>query len=69
MFYVRLVDLPPKVKGMVVKDGDFFTILLNSKLSREQNMQTFLHEKKHIERGDFEKYDVDQIELEAHGEE
>ena len=68
MYTVRLVDLPPKVRGMVVKDGDDLTIILNSRLSREQNMKTYLHEKRHIERGDFDKegMDVNQIEKEAH---
>jgi hypothetical protein len=69
MYKVVLADLPPKIKGMIVKEDDCFTILLNSRLSREQNMKTYLHEKKHIERGYFENGgDVDQIERDAHQE-
>lgn len=68
MYNVVLTDLPPKVRGMVVKEGDYYTILLNSRLSREQNMKTYLHEKRHIENDDFEKENVDQIERDAHQE-
>jgi hypothetical protein len=63
------MDLPPKIRGFVVRRNGEDTIVLNSRLSREQNMKTYLHEKKHIERGDFENGgDVDQIERDAHQE-
>ena len=65
---VRLMDLPPRIKGFVtIRDGEP-VIVLNARLNHEQNIKTFLHEKKHIERGDFEKIDVDQIERDAHNE-
>lgn len=65
---VRLMDLPPRIKGFVtMRDGEP-VIVLNARLNHEQNIKTFLHEKKHIERGDFEKIDVDQIERDAHNE-
>lgn len=51
-------DLPPQVKGMVVRvfeDGEYYdTIVLNSRLSWEQNLQTFKHEEWHIDHEDFE---------------
>lgn len=63
---VRLVDLPPRVRGFVTnKDGEP-VIVLNARLTREQNRKTYLHELKHIKNGDFEKENVDQIEREAH---
>ena len=66
---VRLIDLPPRIKGFVTqKDGEP-VIVLNSHLNREQNLKTYLHELKHIKNGDFEKENVDQIESEAHREE
>lgn len=65
---VRLMDLPPRIKGFVTMRGGEPVIVLNARLTREQNLKTFLHEKKHIERGDFEKTDVDQIEHDAHNE-
>ncbi len=65
---VRFMDLPPRIRGFVVRLNGEDTIVLNSRLSREQNMKTYLHEKRHIERGDFDKegMDVNQIEKEAH---
>ena len=65
---VRLMNLPTRIKGFVTMRNGEPVIVLNARLNREQNLQTFLHEKKHIDNGDFEKYDVDIIELEAHGE-
>lgn len=65
---VRLMDLPPRVRGFVVRRNGEDTIVLNSRLSREQNMKTYLHEKRHIENDDFEKENVDQIERDAHQE-
>jgi len=65
---VRLMDLPPRIKGFVTMRGGEPVIVLNARLNHEQNLKTFLHEMKHIERGDFEKADVDQIERDAHNE-
>jgi hypothetical protein len=65
---VRLMDLPPRIKGFVVRRNGEDVIVLNSRLNREQNMKTYLHEKKHIENGDFEKLNVDEIERDAHNE-
>ena len=65
---VRLMDLPPRIKGFVVRRNGEDVIVLNSRLNREQNMKTYLHEKKHIENGDFEKLNVDEIERDAHDE-
>lgn len=65
---VRLMDLPPRIRGFVVERDGEQIIVLNARLNREQNLQTFLHEKKHIDNGDFEKCDVDTIERSAHEE-
>ena len=66
---VRLMDLPPRIKGFVtMRDGEP-VIVLNARLNHEQNLKTFLHEKKHIDNGDFEKFDVDRIEIVAHNKE
>lgn len=54
----RLVDLPTSVKGFCYHDDDGEPyIILNSRLSYEQNKITYLHERKHIEAG--EMYDPD----------
>lgn len=52
-YRVRLEDLPPAVRGFVFTDenGDP-CIILNSRLTREQNLRTYEHELEHIRRGD-----------------
>ena len=70
---VILCDLPSHVRGMVVKTfdngEDFFTVCLNSRLSREEQQEVFLHEMEHLGAYDFDKLDmsVDTIEYIRHG--
>ena len=56
-----LVDLPTSVRGFCFHDdnGEEF-IILNSRLTWEQNRLTYDHERKHIERG--EMYETNYIE-------
>ena len=52
---VYFVELPCRIKGYVCKnEDDTHTIILNSRLSIEQNKQTYVHELNHIENNDFE---------------
>lgn len=55
---VVYADLPCTCKGMVVRmfdDGEYYdTIVLNSRLNREQNVETCKHELWHIEHDDFD---------------
>ena len=65
-------DLPPKVKGMLVKTFDeeeCYTVVLNSRLNYEQQLATYEHELKHIKAKDFDEVDksVDEIEYIRHG--
>lgn len=57
---VIFADLPCTCKGLVVRmfdDGeDYDTIVLNSRLNWEQNIETYLHELIHIDRDDFNSY-------------
>ena len=50
---VILQDLPTSVRGFVFVDnsGDP-VIVVNSRLTREQNRKTWSHEQQHIARGD-----------------
>ena len=50
---VILQDLPTSVRGFVFQgeDGEP-VIVVNSRLTREQNQKTFRHEKCHIERNE-----------------
>lgn len=60
---VCFMELPSRVKGYVCKnEDDTHTIILNSRLTIEQNMETYLHELNHIENNDFEKSTVDEAE-------
>ena len=48
-----LMDLPTSVRGLVFHDDDGEpTIILNARLTREQNQKTYDHEHRHIDRGD-----------------
>ena len=50
---VILQDLPTSVRGFVFQgeDGEP-VIVVNSRLTREQNQKTFRHEKDHIDRNE-----------------
>lgn len=50
---VILQDLPTSVRGYCFHDddGEAF-VVLNSRLTREQNRKTYEHEKQHLARGD-----------------
>ena len=49
----RLMDLPTSVRGFCYHDdnGEEF-IIVNSRLTHEQNRKTFDHEMEHIENGE-----------------
>ena len=66
--FVKLIELPYTIRSYVVLNKDqSYTIVLNSKLSHEQNMISYQHEMEHIKNGDYEKKcSVDMIELIAH---
>ena len=53
-YFVRLVNFPTCACGGVVmlNDDGTYTILLNARLSRQQNEESMAHELRHIRRGD-----------------
>ena len=66
---VLLVNLPTTIKGYTVpsRDGQFYTIVINSKMDRQTQESTYDHECRHILNGDFEKkLSADIIEFFAH---
>ena len=64
---VQMQDLPEAIKGFTVRNGGEYTIILNSRHCREQNIKTYQHELKHILGGDFERTeDVNRLEKERH---
>lgn len=61
-------DLPTQIKALTVKNrDDSYTVILNSRLSYEQQRQSFLHELQHITNCDFEKdCSIDELEFKLH---
>ena len=50
-----MCDLPNTIGGFTIASDGFFTIVLNKNLSHDRNVQTYIHEMKHIHNGDFDK--------------
>lgn len=52
-YRVRLVDLPPRVGGMVSMDDEgFYNVYINSRLTWERQREALRHELDHIEHDD-----------------
>ena len=66
--YVYLIDMDTCIGECVrpTPDGGY-AIFINARLSVDEQRYAFEHAINHIENGDFEKEDVQQIEAEAHG--
>ncbi len=66
---MNYTEMPATVRSFVIANSDStYTIILNSKLSHEQNIISYWHEIDHIRNGDYEKKcSVDLIEITAHG--
>ena len=63
MINVQFLDLPCRVKAVSIKNEDqSYTVILNSKLNQEQQLQSYKHELIHIINYDFDKEDADRIE-------
>lgn len=62
-----LVNFSTPGKEMVVQNEDgSYTILINAKLSQDGQLKAYQHALNHISNGDFEKSDVQNIELQTH---
>lgn len=62
------VDLPTSISAYVVANCDAsFTIVLNARMTYEHKRASYLHELSHIQNGDYDKENVDLIEIHAHG--
>lgn len=60
---VLLENLPTTVRGFCYHDDDGEEyIVLNARLTREQNLRTYDHEKAHIDRGDMFNEDYHEYE-------
>ena len=65
---VRMVDFhQTKANEMVCENEDgSYTVLINSRMDYETQLQAYYHALSHIRNHDFEKSDVQEIESEAH---
>lgn len=61
--FVYLVDMPDSVKGVTTPCEDGYTTYINSKLTYEQQLKTLDHEERHLNKCDFEKFCVGEIEV------
>lgn len=66
--FVFLKNLPTTLKALVVEnEDDTYTIFLNSRLTYEQQCNSYKHEIDHIKKKDFEKdCNVSELEFDAH---
>lgn len=61
-------DFPPGSHEMVSPNADgTYTVLIDARLNDVMRLDAYNHALKHIEDGDFEKTDVQEIEAQAHG--
>ena len=62
-----LINMPTKVKGFTSKnEDDSYSVFINSRLTYEQRLKAYAHEIKHIENGDFDMFNTQEIEVLAH---
>lgn len=64
--YIYIVDLPDRVDEMVTPCIDGYTVYLNARLTYAGRVRAYLHAMRHIERNDFERANVQEIEKGAH---
>lgn len=65
MINVIIRDLPASIKGFTKKHEEGFTIVINAKHDDATRLDTYYHELRHIERGDMDRTDTQQVELEV----
>ena len=66
--FVYVVDLPDGINEMISSCSEGYTVYIDAKLDSFQVQKAYEHACRHIENGDFEKTDVQQIEADAHRE-
>ncbi len=66
----KLMDMPPSIKAFVKvtaePEGDFATVVINARLSHEQQEKSCEHEESHLAEGDMDKACADDVEKEGH---
>lgn len=63
----QVIDMDNYVCEQVIANADdSYTIFINARLSHERQILAYAHALHHIQNGDFEKDNADEIEKEAH---
>ena len=66
-YNIVLLDDAYGVPGSIWHNSDdSYTVFIDAKLGSQRQQEVFMHEINHIQRNDFEKTDVQQIEAIAH---
>lgn len=65
--YTYIVDMPHTIDEMVTPCFDGYTVYLNARLAYDDRLKAYEHALGHIRRNDWEKENVQEIEMEAHG--
>lgn len=64
---VQVLDMDTMIPEQLIKNSDdSYTIFINARLSQEAQLKAYQHALNHIKNDDFEKYDVQDIESQAH---
>ena len=64
---VKLIDFPTTAKEAVTENEDgTYTVFINAKLTREKQLEAYMHALGHIMGNDFEKENADEIEFIVH---
>lgn len=64
--YHYIVDLPDGIKEIVLPCVDGYTIYTDARLDKAHRIKSYRHALAHIEKGDFGKYNVSEIERLRH---
>ena len=65
--FVRYINMDTCVKEQVISNADdSYTIIINSRLAYIDQLRAYKHAIRHIYNGDFERYNVNAIEQNAH---
>lgn len=64
--FVYIVDLPSGVKEAVLKGLQGYTVYISDKLDPKSRKEAFKHAVWHIRNDDWCRFDVQEIEYEAH---
>lgn len=65
--FIYYVDFPDNIKEMITPCLDGYTLYINKRLPREAKLKAYNHAMRHVTCRDFEKTDVQRIEISAKG--